>query len=94
MTRDLSLEDFAGHIGEAYEIAQDGGPIVLVLEAASSVPGGQRPSGALRLAFRGPSEPMLPQSIYTMRRGGEALDIFIVPVGCNDAGTEYEAVFF
>jgi hypothetical protein len=94
MTRDPALEDFAPHVGEAFEIAFDGGPIALALEAASAVTGGQRPSGAFRLVFRGPSEPILPQSIYTIRRGGEALDIFIVPVGRNDAGTEYEAVFF
>lgn len=94
MTQDPSIEDFAPYVGEVYEIAVEGGAIALALEAAEVLPGSPRPSGGFRLAFRGPFEPILPQAIYTMRRGGEALEIFIVPIARTAAGTEYEASFF
>jgi hypothetical protein len=94
MTSDPSIEDFAPHVGEAYEIGPEDGSIALILEAATALPGGQRPNGAFRLAFRGPCEPILPQAIYKMRGGGETLEIFIVPVGRDATGTEYEAMFF
>jgi hypothetical protein len=44
--------------------------------------------------FAGPPSPILAQAIYTFR--GETVTfekLFIVPIGQNDGGTEYEAVF-
>jgi hypothetical protein len=44
--------------------------------------------------FRGPRSPILPQAIYTLRGDAVSFDqIFIVPVGQNGEGTEYEAIF-
>jgi hypothetical protein len=55
-------------------------------------------AGALRapfsLVFRGPLEPLLPQGIHRLEHDalGE-LDLFLVPIGPDEAGTRYEAVF-
>jgi len=46
------------------------------------------------LYFVGPVSPVLPQAMYTLRSERVTFDkIFIVPVGQNDEGTDYEAVF-
>jgi hypothetical protein len=90
--RELSIDDFEAHVGEAYGL--DGSDISLILESTSALPGSSRPGGGFRLAFRGPREPVLPQAIYTMRRSAEVLDLFIVPNALTDAGAEYEAVFY
>jgi hypothetical protein len=46
------------------------------------------------IVFRGPAEPVLPQRIYPMSHGdlGE-FAIFLVPVGRDERGILYEAVF-
>ena len=46
------------------------------------------------LLFHGPQNPFLPQSIYHVEHDqlGE-LDIFLVPVGRDQNGFQYEAVF-
>jgi hypothetical protein len=55
-----------------------------------------RPNGreGFSLIFRGPMTPVLPQATYRFERAGfDPLDIFIVPVGTDEAGMRYEAVF-
>ena len=57
---------------------------------------GSRPMKRLPFAlyFLGPREPMLPQQMYNFRGAGvELLNLFIVPIGRDEEGTEYEAVF-
>jgi hypothetical protein len=49
---------------------------------------------AFALYFLGPREPVLPQRMYDFRSATFELEnLFIVPVGRDDEGTEYEAVF-
>jgi hypothetical protein len=59
------------------------------------VRGARKPKRApFALHFLGPVEPVLPQRMYDFR--AEALELkglFIVPVGRDEEGTEYEAVF-
>jgi hypothetical protein len=46
------------------------------------------------LYFVGPVSPTLPQAMYTFRADTLTLEqLFIVPVGQDGDGTEYEAVF-
>ena len=46
------------------------------------------------LVFRGPHEPLLPQQIYPFEHDQlGAFDLFIVPVGRDEEGLQYEAVF-
>jgi hypothetical protein len=57
--------------------------------------GGQAPKREpFSLVFRGPKESVLPQGIYTVEQ--EALGtagIFLVPIGPDDVGQRYEAIF-
>ena len=44
--------------------------------------------------FRGPAAPLLPQGIYTLSRAGfGACDLFVVAIGPDGTGLQYEAVF-
>ena|SRR2546423_13136224 len=46
------------------------------------------------LLFRGPQAPLLEQGMYRMEHAAlGALDLFIVPVGVDEIGIHYEAVF-
>lgn len=43
--------------------------------------------------FVGPAAPILPQATYTLRGETESFDaLFIVPIGQDGTGTDYEAV--
>jgi hypothetical protein len=91
--RDLRQEDFDGRVGEAFATDGEGGPYDLELTAVEPLPPGVREAGSFRLEWLGPSEPVLPQAIYTMRHGGDAFEIFLVPIASGDKGTRYEAIF-
>jgi hypothetical protein len=46
------------------------------------------------LYFLGPYEPIIPQRMYDLRSDTANFDgLFIVPIGRDEEGTEYEAVF-
>jgi uncharacterized protein DUF6916 len=55
------------------------------------------PSGGrqlVSLVFRGPRQPVLPQQVYTLTNDTLGrLEIFLVPIGPDEAGVRYEAVF-
>jgi hypothetical protein len=54
----------------------------------------QRKRAAFSLFFVGPVDPMLPQAMYTFRAEALTLEsMFIVPIGQDAEGTDYEAVF-
>ena len=91
--RILTFADFAGKLGKTYEILAGGGSLPVTLAEAQDLPGSARQGGAFRLVFLGPFEPVLPQGIYAVRRGTETHQIFIVPIGRTQAGTQYEAIF-
>jgi hypothetical protein len=88
----LALEDFADAAGAVYSVAADNAAFELTLETAEALPP-PASAGSVRLEFRGPFEPILPHAIYTFHRETEAFDIFVVPIGRDAAGTQYEAVF-
>jgi hypothetical protein len=90
---ELSLAQFEDFVGQPHEIVFPDGTIAVVLETAERLPRSMRESGAFRLEWRGPGQPILPQSIYRFRRGEQVFDMFIVPVGCDERGALYEAIF-
>ena len=52
------------------------------------------PREPFSLIFVGPRQPILPQRIYAFDFGQlGTLEIFIVPIGSDNLGTKYEAVF-
>jgi hypothetical protein len=60
--------------------------------ALNSTPHDQTP---FSLLFKGPAQPVLPQSTYRLKHDGEdrLLDVFLVPVSADATGVHYEAVF-
>lgn len=46
------------------------------------------------IVFRGPRDPFFPQKIYTFEHDRlGAFDLFIVPIGMDEGGVQYEAFF-
>jgi hypothetical protein len=95
--RVLTLDDFRPRLNETFHLQTDAAPMDLALSEA--VPVGSQPlegerTQAFSLLFTGPSEPLLAQQIYRMAHPemGE-IDIFLVPVGSDSEGVQYEAVF-
>ena len=91
---DLALEDFADAVGERFEMEVAGETYPVELIEASPLPPSNRAAGSFRLEFRGPGEPIFGQGTFTFRRGGREDEIFVCPIGRDQAGTRYEAVFF
>ena len=89
---ELKLEDFA--VGETHEVEHDGAVHRLDLIAAEPLPHSRREGGGFRLEFRGPAAPILEQATYALACGGASREIFIVPIGRDEDGTRYEAVFY
>lgn len=91
----LSLQSFAGAVGEEFSLDLGTASVALALVEAKPLPGR---AGGLRqpfsLVFRATSPVVLPQKIYplanaTLGRHG----IFLVPIGRDQAGVLYQAVF-
>lgn len=59
------------------------------------VRGSRQPKRApFAIYFLGPHDPILPQHMYHFRSASvELTNLFIVPIGRDEEGTEYEAVF-
>jgi len=96
---DLTIETFAPHLHTEFRIADppNGDPVAISLTEVRSL--GRQP-GAPRvepfsLLFSGPQGPILAQRIYRLEHPAlGAQDIFLVPVGYDEAGARcYEAVF-
>jgi len=96
MLEDFTLETFSGHLGETFRVGED--PDAVDFTLVEAIAGIARPHGGGRvpfsLVFRGPLEPVLPQRIYRFEHDElDAFDLFIVPIGPDETGTQYEAVF-
>jgi hypothetical protein len=101
MLEDFMIDTFSRRIGERFRIRAPG-PAVIEVEladaTAASAAGSPRVGGDKRLpfsvVFRGPLEPILMQRIYRFEHDAlGAFDLFIVPIGPDESGMRYEAVF-
>src|SRR6478672_9010612 len=95
---DVTVETFAGAIGQAFEVVDDAGGVhPLTLEACEPGPPSPRPQEIRQpfsLTFRGTADEVLPQRIYTLRNEQlGTFPLFLVPIGRDQGGTRYEAVF-
>lgn len=82
--------------GEAFTIKTDAGePAVLTLVSVDRLGGDSpREGGPFAMLFETVRGPSLAQQTCRLERGeGEALDVFLVPLGPGEAGMRYEAVF-
>lgn len=93
---DLTLELFTPLVGQDFTIrAADGGIQAELLSATpgtgSAMPGGREP---FLITFRGPTAPRLQQGLHDVAHPTlEPVTIFLVPIGLDDDGATYEAVF-
>ena len=97
----LTRADFADRLGQTFRVHYGAAtPLEAELVSATAFP--TRPGGPdlparsepFSILFRGPRTPVLPQRIYRIEH--ETLgtfDLFIVPVGPDAGGMQYEAVF-
>ncbi|HEU0135116.1 MAG TPA: hypothetical protein VFR28_09855 [Allosphingosinicella sp.] len=90
---ELRLDEIKEREGESFELLLDSGSVDLVLAKVQPLPPSGREAGAFTLTWKGPPEPVLPQAIYTFRKGEERFEIFIVPLARDPDGMRYEAVF-
>jgi hypothetical protein len=90
---ELTKAHFAPHVGETFTIdLEDGARLNATLVSAE----GSQKGGVenFSLLFAGPREPQLPQGMRTVGHPVVgSYDIFLVPVGADDASVTYEAVF-
>jgi hypothetical protein len=93
---------FADLLGETFRVTDDAQVIEMELVAANAATlrSGERattPSGnrePFSIVFNGPLEPVLPQRIYRFEHEKlGAFELFIVPIGPDESGMQYEAVF-
>lgn len=89
----LTLADFADFEGSRFSMQVEGGSLELMLEKVEPLRLSARPGSSFRLAFRGPREPLCPQGTYLLESAELAVEIFLVPIAQEDAGTVYEAIF-
>lgn len=89
----LTLAGFSAQCGTAFAVAGLDGVALDLFEALpldSQAPDERRYS----LMFRGPAQPVLQQATYTLEHAVlGALAIFLVPVGRDGAGAQYQAIF-
>lgn len=99
MSADLRIEAFQNCQGELFRlVAPEGGGLelrlteVVPLATTSAAPGSSRTPFALY--FHGPSSPWARQATYRLESAGlGAIEIFLVPLGPDERGMRYEAVF-
>ena len=82
------------HVGTTFTIEASPAGVPLVLDSVTTLDdrtGGRDP---FSLLFRGPAEPLLPQSIQRLEHAElGVLEIFIVPLAPDAGGARYEAIF-
>jgi hypothetical protein len=93
----FTVDTFAGRIGERFLVRLEPGEAT-ELELVEAAEVGPPPQSGQRtpfsLAFRGPTNPVLPQRIHAFSHDElGTFEIFIVPIGRDESGTSYEAVF-
>jgi hypothetical protein len=89
----LTVDDFAPHVGQAFQVAGGGAAVALSLASAQASRHSASPARqGFALVFVG--EASLGQGIHTVVHPElGALDIFLVPIGPGPQGLQYEAIF-
>ena len=96
----LTHDDFARCLGERFRLTQHGdtaGSLELELlrvDASALRDRVPRARSPFSTVFLGPAEPVLAQRIYPLESATLGrLDLFLVPIGRDERGIRYEAVF-
>ena len=93
MLENVRVGTFSGHLGDTFRVYPDDSS-TLDLELVSATEQGDGSGRPFSILFRGSKDALLPQRTYRMEREKiGAFDIFIVPIGPDDEGLLYEAMF-
>ena len=97
MLENLTHENFRKWLNQKFQIEHGGGALEVELIECRTLASPRKKDlqrEPFALIFRGPRQPVLPQRIYKLEGGPmETLEIFMVPVGPDETGMRYEAVF-
>lgn len=89
----LALAAFAAQLGTAFAVTEPNG-ISLQLSEAVPLNSAEPDERQFSLMFRGPAEAPLQQATHTLDHAVlGTLAIFLVPVGRDAAGMQYQAIF-
>ena len=98
----FTVATFAQHLGDTFRLYPDASEAVDVElieaielgERSRPVSAGQPQRTPFSIVFRGPHDLLLPQRIYRIEHDQiGAFDLFLVPIGPDQLGLRYEAVF-
>lgn len=97
MSDDFRLERFLPLVGEVFLVVCEGQRVPMLLSEVSrlaSEGSWRRSREPFSLVFHAPRESRLEQAIYRVEKPGlEAFDCFLVPIGPDQHGMRYEAVY-
>lgn len=98
MLESFTVHTFSGRVGDVFRIRPDDhDPLAVELATATDLserPGEEPRGRPFSIVFRGPKDVLLPQRTYRMEHAEMgAFEIFLVPVGPDDKGHRYEAIF-
>ncbi len=95
MLEDFTVRTFSEHLGGAFRVyPEDSEPLGVELISANEV--GEESEGGrpFSVVFRGGADVSLRQRTYRMEHAGIGeFEIFLVPIGPDEKGPRYEAVF-
>jgi hypothetical protein len=95
MSSNLTEAEFSKHVNTKFRLA--GQPLELELEEVKGyLSKAHEQQGMERFSafFRGPREPLMRQSVYTLEHEGMGtFELFLVPISQDEKGSRYEAVF-
>ena len=94
MLENLTKESFLPRLNQSFRLTSVEPPLELRLVEVEARWGKGPTREPFSLVFVGPADPVLPQRIYRLEHDElGALELFLVPVGRDAAGTRYEAAF-
>lgn len=103
MSENLTISIFSSHLNEIFQLDLGSSALlelelVEVTSLSSGAQGWRAMQGIRRepfsLVFRGPADPLLKQRIYTLKHETMGtFEIFLVPIGGDAEGCDYQAVF-
>jgi hypothetical protein len=100
MLGNFTIETFSEHLGSTFRIRPDDSEAMDVElisatglgESTSEEPPDRRQP--FSIVFRGPGDVLLPQRIYKMEHEEIGnFELFLVPIGPDEKGLRYEAIF-
>jgi hypothetical protein len=93
---ELELASFAPHVGTTFTLYAGDTTVALELVAADAIPTdpADRGRAPFSLEFLGPADPAYAQATMPLTHPGlGTLEIFLVPIARDTAGTRYQAIF-